>query len=126
MRTGECALIGRTQDGQYALVYVAGREEFLYHRFDPTDPGDGFYVHDCHLRFDPTTLAPRSSSIKLGQLLVAANRVSILAHTGLDRLVFVGLMAKPLREGFEGVVLKRWSIVSENPHGKPNIMFQYG
>jgi len=30
---GECALIGQTQDGKYALVYVAGREEFLHHAF---------------------------------------------------------------------------------------------
>lgn len=123
---GECALIGQTQDEKYALVYVTGQEAFLHQSFDPADPGDGFYVHDCHLRFDPTALAPRSSSIELGQLLVAANRVSILAHTGRDNLLFVGLLIKPLREGLEGVVLKRWSIVSENPHGKPTIMFQYG
>ncbi len=123
---GECALIGQTQDGKYALVYVAGQEEFLHHSFDPSDPGDGFYVHGCHLRFDPRALAPRSSNIELGQLLVAANRVSILTHTGLDRLLFVGLMAKPLREGLEGIVLRSWSIVSENPHGKPTTIFKYG
>ncbi len=123
---GECALIGQTQDGQYALVYIAGREEFLHHAFDPTDPGDGFYVHGCHLRFDPRALAPRSSNIELGQLLVAANRVSILTHTGLDRLLFVGLMTKPLREGLEGIVLRSWSVVSENPDGKLVTLFQYG